>query len=116
MEYHWIVVQLVRDFMLLVTASLLSRQLPYVTITLTVRRHEKRRKDCHSQISPHSLTSSLKTGQSHCDACGESYNQRQKCWEGCFFTSFFPSSPRPWPNVQQNVNICARNCSVISQH
>ena len=37
MEYHWIVVQLVRDFMLLVTASLLSRQLPYVTITLTVR-------------------------------------------------------------------------------
>ena len=33
-----------------------------------------------------------------------------------FFTSFFPSSPRPWPNVEQNVNVCARDCSVISQH
>ena len=22
----------------------------------------------------------------------------------------------PWPSVDQNVNICARNCSVISQH
>ena len=33
-----------------------------------------------------------------------------------FFTSFFPSSPRPWPNVEQNVNVCARNCSVTSQH
>ena len=32
------------------------------------------------------------------------------------FTSSFPSSPRPWPNVDQNVNVCARNCSVISQH
>ena len=33
-----------------------------------------------------------------------------------FFTSSFPSSPRPWPNVDQNVNVCARNCSVISLH
>ena len=33
-----------------------------------------------------------------------------------FFTSSFPSSPRPWPNVDQNVNVCACNCSVISQH
>ena len=32
------------------------------------------------------------------------------------FTSSFSSSPRPWPNVDQNVNVCARNCSVISQH
>ena len=32
------------------------------------------------------------------------------------FTSSFPSSPRPWPNVDQNVNVCTRNCSVISQH
>ena len=39
-----------------------------------------------------------------------SYNHRQKCWEGCFFTSFFPC---PRPNVEQNVNVCARsNCSV----
>ena len=33
-----------------------------------------------------------------------------------FFTSSFSSSPHPWPNVDQNVNVCARNCSVISQH
>ena len=33
-----------------------------------------------------------------------------------FFTSSFPSSPHPWPNVDQNVNVCARNCSVICQH
>ena len=33
-----------------------------------------------------------------------------------FFTSSFPSSPRRWPSVDQNVNVCARNCSVISQH
>ena len=33
-----------------------------------------------------------------------------------FFTSSFPSSPCPWPNVDQNVNVCACNCSVISQH
>ena len=32
------------------------------------------------------------------------------------FTSSFPSSPRPWPNVDQNVNVCAGNCSLISQH
>ena len=32
------------------------------------------------------------------------------------FTSSFPSSPHPWPNVDQNVNVCAGNCSVISQH
>ena len=32
------------------------------------------------------------------------------------FTSSFPSSPRPWPNVDQNVNVCARNYSVISLH
>ena len=37
--------------------------------------------------------------------------------KAAFFTSSFPSSPRPWPNnVDQNVNVCARNCSVISQH
>ena len=28
----------------------------------------------------------------------------------------YPPPPRPWPNVGQNVNVCARNCSVISQH
>ena len=33
-----------------------------------------------------------------------------------FFTSSFPSFPRPWPSVDQNVNVCACNCSVISQH
>ena len=37
-----------------------------------------------------------------------------------FFTSSFLSPPRPpprpWPNVDKNVNVCARNCSVISQH
>ena len=33
-----------------------------------------------------------------------------------FFTSSFSSSPHPWPNVDQTVNVCARNCSVISQH
>ena len=33
-----------------------------------------------------------------------------------FFTSSFPSSPRPWLNVDQNVNVCTCNCSVISQH
>ena len=33
-----------------------------------------------------------------------------------FFTSYFSSSPLPWPNVEQNVNVCGRNCSVISQH
>ena len=33
-----------------------------------------------------------------------------------FFTSSFSSSPHPWPNVDQNVNVCARKCSVISQH
>ena len=33
-----------------------------------------------------------------------------------FFTSCFPSSPQGWPNVHQNVNVCARNCSVVSQH
>ena len=33
-----------------------------------------------------------------------------------FYTSSFPSSPCPWPNVDQNVNVCAPNCSVISQH
>ena len=33
-----------------------------------------------------------------------------------FFTSPFSSSPHPWLNVDQNVNVCARNCSVISQH
>ena len=32
------------------------------------------------------------------------------------FTSSFPSSPRPWSNVDQNVDVCARNCSFISQH
>ena len=29
------------------------------------------------------------------------------------FTSSFPSSPCPWPNVDQNVNVCTCNCSVI---
>ena len=35
-----------------------------------------------------------------------------------FFTPSFPSPPppRPWSNVDQNVNVCALNCSVISQH
>ena len=44
-----------------------------------------------------------------------------------FSTSFFPppnppnppSPPHcPWPrpNVEQNVNVCVRNCSVTSQH
>ena len=33
-----------------------------------------------------------------------------------FFYLFFSFLPRPWPNVDQNVNVCARNCSVISQH
>ena len=36
--------------------------------------------------------------------------------KNALFTSSFPFSPRPWPNVDQNVNVCARNCSVISQH
>ena len=31
-------------------------------------------------------------------------------------TSFFPSSPRPWPDVEQNLNVYASNCYVISQH
>ena len=44
------------------------------------------------------------------------YNHRQSVGKVAFFTSSFPSSPRPWPNVDQNVNVCARNCSVISQH
>ena len=43
-----------------------------------------------------------------------SYNYyRRKCWEGCYFLPF--SSPRPWPNTEQNVYVCARDCSVISQ-
>ena len=90
---------------------------PYVTIILTVRslRTRKGENTTTPDLSPFP-TSSLKTGQSPCDARGGSYNHRQKCWKGCFFTSFFPSSSRPWPNVQQNVNICARNCPVISQH
>ena len=29
-------------------------------------------------------------------------------------TSFFPSFSRPWPNVEQNYNVCAGNCSLIS--
>ena len=33
-----------------------------------------------------------------------------------FYLFFFPSFPRPWPNVKQDVNVCDRNCSVISQH
>ena len=33
-----------------------------------------------------------------------------------FFTSSFSSSPHPWPHIDQNVNVCARNCPVISQH
>lgn len=35
---------------------------------------------------------------------------------GRLLLSFFPSFPRPWQNVEQNVNVCAHNCSVISQH
>ena len=43
-----------------------------------------------------------------------SYNYyRRKCWESCYFLPF--SSPRPWPNTEQNVYVCARDCSVISQ-
>ena len=26
------------------------------------------------------------------------------------------SCPRPWPNVEQNVNVCAHNRSVLSEH
>ena len=37
-------------------------------------------------------------------------------WKVAVFTSFFPSFPCPWPNVEQNLNVCGRNCSVISQH
>ena len=33
-----------------------------------------------------------------------------------FYLFFFLSFPRPWPNVKQDVNVCDRNCSVISQH
>ena len=33
-----------------------------------------------------------------------------------FLTCSFPSSPLPWPNDDQNVNLCARNCSVMSLH
>ena len=32
------------------------------------------------------------------------------------FYLFFPSFPGPWPNVEQNINVCAQNCSVICQH
>ena len=44
------------------------------------------------------------------------YNHRQKCWEGCLFYLFFFFLPNPWPNVDQKVNVCARNCSVMFQH
>ena len=33
-----------------------------------------------------------------------------------FYLFFFPSFPRPWPNVKQDVIFCDPNCSVISQH
>ena len=30
-----------------------------------------------------------------------------------FLPLFFLPPPAPWPNVEQNFNVCARNCSVI---
>ena len=37
-----------------------------------------------------------------------------------FYAIFFfpppPPPPCPWPSVKQNINVCAGNCSVISQH
>ena len=39
-----------------------------------------------------------------------------KCLEGFFYLFSFLPVPGPWPNVEQNVNVCARNCSVIVQH
>ena len=33
-----------------------------------------------------------------------------------FYTSFFSFLPSPWPNVEQNIDVCARNnCSVTSK-
>ena len=66
---------------------------PYITITLTVESL-KTRKDFHSQISPHSPTSSLKTEQSHCDACGGSY---------FFYLFFFLPPPAPGPMLSKTL-------------
>ena len=56
-----------------------------------------------------------------CDLCPNFVSERstiivKSVGKVAFFTSSFSSSPHPWPNVDQNVNVCARNCSVISQH
>ena len=46
-------------------------------------------------------------------ATGQTYNHCHKCWESCSFYLFFPSFPRPWPNIEQKFNVCGRNCSVV---
>ena len=46
-------------------------------------------------------------------ATGQTYNHCHKCWESCFFYLFFPSFPRPWPNIEQKFNVCGWNCSVV---
>ena len=56
-----------------------------------------------------------------CDLCPNFVSERstiivKSVGKVAFFTSSFSSSPHPWPNVDQNVNVCAPNCSVISQH
>ena len=56
-----------------------------------------------------------------CDLCPNFVSERstiivKSVGKVAFFTSSFSSSPHPWPNVDQNVNVCVPNCSVISQH
>ena len=41
------------------------------------------------------------------------YNESKVLGRLLLFTSLVPSFLRPWPNVEHNVNVCARNCSVI---
>ena len=67
-------------------------------------------------LSINTLTVSIEHLSVRCTFKNFSYNHCQKCWVGYFFTSFFLSFSRPLPNVEENVNVCARNCSVISQH
>ena len=89
---------------------------PYVTIVQTVRslytRKEEKTASPNLSPFPHQFSKN-RTVALWC--LRRKLQSSSKVLGRLLFYLFFSFIPRPWPNVEQNVNICARNCSVISK-
>ena len=94
-----------------------KQAIPYVTIILTVRNLRTRKGE--KTATPRSLTIPHQFSKNRTVALWRLRRKLQSSSQmlgRLLFHLFFSFLPSPLAQYSANVNICARNCSVISQH